>query len=178
MRDVEMEQRMLRYEGLVISTTRRWRGYISQELADEDVQQELRMKVFRALQTFNPNHPSGYPEERHVFGAVRNKVKDLIVKKRLNATPLSELGGKMRDKERRADSPEGILEFRFGKLDATTTEALRGLPKDQQEIAVSLGMGYNHSETMTLMKMKHSVYQRHLAELKIHLRNYANGNPR
>jgi DNA-directed RNA polymerase specialized sigma24 family protein len=69
---------MLEYEGLVICTVRRWRPYITIDLADDDIAQELRIKIFRALQNYDPEY--GMKEKNFVFMAMTNRVKDLTMK--------------------------------------------------------------------------------------------------
>lgn len=66
------------YEALIDATVRKFRSQITFELADEDIAQELRMKVLYALRRHDP---ARLEESRHVFGAILNRVKDLISKR-------------------------------------------------------------------------------------------------
>lgn len=127
-------KKMLEYEGLVISTTRYWRHKISEEMSDDDIKQELRIKIYKALLTFDPNR--GYPEHKHVFGAVRNMVKDLIKKKNqlANQTLVSELV------TRDGRTIFGIV------LDEDKTELLQNLSRMDQEISVMIIQGFTLRE--------------------------------
>lgn len=92
--DPAREKRLESYEGLVFATARRYCDYLDYEL--EDVQQLLRLKVWRALCSFDPAKYSGpreTAERRYVFTCVRNGVKDLLKEqarriKRERGTPL------------------------------------------------------------------------------------------
>lgn len=65
------------YEGLVRKTAGMYERFIEEEY--EDVCQILRIKVWRALGTYDPSR-SRMPVERYVFSCVRNQVKDLVKK--------------------------------------------------------------------------------------------------
>jgi RNA polymerase sigma factor (sigma-70 family) len=63
------------FEGLVYATAARYAPYLDDSL--EDIQQELRVKVWRALIAYDPAR-SGLSPENYVFGCVYNRVKDLL----------------------------------------------------------------------------------------------------
>jgi RNA polymerase sigma factor (sigma-70 family) len=63
------------YEGLIFSTAVRYDDYLDDDL--EDIQQILRVKVWRALLAFDPQR-SRLDKKNYVFGCVRNQVKDLL----------------------------------------------------------------------------------------------------
>ena len=61
------------YEGLVLSTSRMYASWVHRD--EEDLAQELRVRVWRALQTYDSSK-SSQTVERYVFGAITNKIKD------------------------------------------------------------------------------------------------------
>lgn len=70
------EARLREYEGLIHSTAARY-APILDEHDFEDVQQVLRLKVWKALEAFDPSR-SSKPEQSWVFSCVTNQVKDLL----------------------------------------------------------------------------------------------------
>lgn len=70
---------MARYEGLIHKTASMYVGIVEEEF--DDVVQILRVKVWRALEAFDPAR-SKLPVDRYVFGCMRNQVMDLLKKKR------------------------------------------------------------------------------------------------
>lgn len=69
----DQRQRLSAFEGLVISTSRMFAGLVDRE--EEDLAQELRVRVWRAIETHDPAK-SKVSLERYVFSVVTNKVKD------------------------------------------------------------------------------------------------------
>lgn len=63
------------YEGLIFSTAARYASILDDDL--EDIQQILRVKVWRSLGKYDPKR-SKMDVERWVFQCVRNQVKDLL----------------------------------------------------------------------------------------------------
>jgi RNA polymerase sigma factor (sigma-70 family) len=63
------------YEGLIFTTAARYSAYLDDEL--EDIQQLLRVKVWKSLGKFDPKR-SKMDVENWVFSCVRNYVKDLL----------------------------------------------------------------------------------------------------
>lgn len=71
--------KLRRYEGLVFSTSRMYEGILRVEM--EDLQQVLRLRVWLALEAFDPGR-SAATEESFVFTCVRNQIKDLMKARR------------------------------------------------------------------------------------------------
>lgn len=69
------------YEGLCFKTASMYVGVLEDEF--DDIRQVLRVKVWRALQSYDPGR-SSLPIQRYVFSCVRNQVKDLVKRKRRN----------------------------------------------------------------------------------------------
>jgi len=164
------DERLERYEGLVHATMRRWRKYITPDLTDEDVKQELRIKVWRALVSFDPER--GYPEERHVFGAVYNRAKDLM-----NKRWRPEMHSGLEENDKRdilrhmgsweSSSSSVMPNLRYKQYDQRRTDALNGLPVKHQQVVVSLTAGFNAKETRAALDMKPAEYQRIMREVRV-----------
>lgn len=67
------------YEGLVRKTASMYEGIVQEEF--EDLCSILRIKAWRALESFDPAR-SKLGVKSHVFGCVRNQVKDLLKRDR------------------------------------------------------------------------------------------------
>jgi hypothetical protein len=67
-------ERVARYEGLVVSTSRKFVNLL--RIEEEDLKQMLREKVFKILGSYDPVR-SKLPEERYVFGCLTNFITDL-----------------------------------------------------------------------------------------------------
>jgi RNA polymerase sigma factor (sigma-70 family) len=61
------------FEGLVHATARMFAAQVRRE--EEDLAQELRVRVWRAIDSYDPAR-SGLSLERYVYGAIANKIKD------------------------------------------------------------------------------------------------------
>lgn len=94
-------QVLAHYEGLIFSTARMLKGHVEEE--QEDVQQILRIKAFRALLSYNPGRMRGVdipcasvpacrcPRCRFVFMCVRDQAKDLAKRRRRGELHIEEL---------------------------------------------------------------------------------------
>lgn len=69
-----------RYEGLIFKTATLYEGKV-EGMDLDDLRQVFRIKVWRALQSYNPER-SSLPEGRFVFGCLVNQGKDLLRRKR------------------------------------------------------------------------------------------------
>lgn len=172
MNDSEMQQKLEEYEGLVIATTRYWRHCITYDLADEDIQQELRMKVWRALLVFDPSR--GYPEKNHVFGAVRNRIKDLIGKKRREKVEVL-----VSTFEPSSDFHESNNFFSgklhkghakdYASIDDEKSDILFGLDEIDQWIGILMAQGYNAPEISREMGITVSAVRTGIARVREHV---------
>lgn len=82
---IGIDRRLSAYEGLIFSTAQRLVGRID-HMDQADIEQELRVKVWRALRAFNPAHRRRGEavdafEKRYVFMCVTDRVKDLTTKR-------------------------------------------------------------------------------------------------
>lgn len=69
------DEEVSRYEGLIFTTAQRYKPYVPDEF--EDLQQMFRIKVWKALQSYDKNR-SRMTQDRYVFSCVVNQGKDLI----------------------------------------------------------------------------------------------------
>lgn len=165
----EMHRKVQEYEGLVIATTRYWRDKISSDYTDEDIEQELRMKVWKALERYDSTR--GYPEKNHVFGYVRNRVKDLMDKKHREFFETSvdfsyceraEFLNSYVDAETR----EKIFDL-SEKKNVEATDLITCLPRDQQAIAVLMVQGYNLKEMSSELGIPSLVLREKIASMRL-----------
>jgi len=163
----EMERKMSEYEGLVISTVRYWRHMITTDMDDEDVAQELRMKVWRALETFDPDR--GYPERNHVFGAVRNRVKDLIGKKRRENFECSLVDDSSGDDDWIAGSQRESAIVLSKYEQRVSTDLIEGLPRMEQRVAILMVQGFNAPEISREININISSVRSHIARVRAHV---------
>ncbi len=179
----DIEKRILEYEGLIVATTRYWREHITTDLSDDDIEQELRIKVWRALESFDPSR--GYPENKHVFGVVRNRVKDLIKRKKIEysetqvwsmdfdgSKPSEDLMRNYGMSEAfRKNSPmlNWMIQHRVVPEKSSTSDLLIGLDKDEQQIAVMIARGYTPLEIHKHMGVTLNYVRTRVARIKKHI---------
>lgn len=68
------------YEGLIFKTALMLHGHVEDDL--EDIQQILRIKVFRALLAFNPTRAVRLSRDNYVFMCLRDQAKDLAKRRK------------------------------------------------------------------------------------------------
>lgn len=98
------------YEGLVRKTASRYVGIVQEDY--EDLCQILRLKCWRALESFDPAKAS-QPVQGYVFSCVRNQVKDLLKRKRRNDLYIEDI------------APKGKIDGEVGLRDSFEARYLR-----------------------------------------------------
>ncbi len=183
----QVEERLHKYEGLVHATAKYWRDSIPLEYDTEDIKQELRLKVWKALCKWDPEHPKALPEEKHVFGAVRNTVTDLqrkgnrlmvdeVLTDRMPGEDTATLGSTL-------GRPTGLGHFQIPLPkngegvtgDQEATEAIALLPHTHQRMAMMIVVGYSKSEVMEKLDLTVTSYREHLNSLTTHLKGVREG---
>ena len=165
------------YEGLIKCTARKFRNSISSDIGYEDICQELRIKAWKALESFDPSY--GSPESMHVFVAVNNRVKDLMRRKSKPERPFSDLPS---DGHRWVNADEAIhssIRAQFTNPEDASisaenpvkTEILRGLTPVQQSIAICIAAGYTTAEIRKSHGISQSNYFIHVREIKAHVKD-------
>lgn len=76
------------YEGLIHKTASLYVAHVEEEF--EDIVSILRIKVWRALVSYDPSR-SSMPTERYVFSCVKNQCKDLVKRKRRDELFIADL---------------------------------------------------------------------------------------
>lgn len=162
-----MDERLKKYEGLVKSTVKYWRQYITTDLGDEDIAQELRIQIWKSLQAFDPEKAKGYSEEKFVFWHVRNKIKDLIAKKHREYfeiyTSEMNLDWKNGDEAETLDR-NSISKLKFERKE--NTDLISNLPRRQQEICVLMLQGYNNTEVAGIIGVTTSTLRVEIGKIK------------
>lgn len=163
----DASQAVRRYEGLIRATARRIEAYV--ELDFDDIEQRLRIKVWRALLSYDPRR-SRLPEDRYVVSCVFNEKKDILNLRRRGDIGIDALMNAARREEegvfgrRSADSFEaqylattaeqvfGCVEDDDLRLPSTLTELeleivlLLYTERYQTEVAVALGLSKGEIE--------------------------------
>jgi RNA polymerase sigma factor (sigma-70 family) len=73
------------FEGLVRTTARMYAPFLDTD--QDDIAQELRVKVWQALNAYRPERVRTQTIEKYVFTCVRNRVKDLLKAQRRRRLP-------------------------------------------------------------------------------------------
>ena len=142
------------YEGLIHKTASLYVGYVEEEY--EDVVSILRIKAWRALQSYDPTR-SSMPPERYVFSCVKNQCKDLVKRRRRDELFLADLADQAPAFEARyvqADASQVFADVEDDDLilPSTLTQREREivgllyLDFSQKEAAAQLGMRRNEME--------------------------------
>lgn len=185
-------EKVMKYEPLIQTTVRYWRDSIPPEYSDEDIAQELRIKVITALRSYDPDHPKAIPEERHVFGALRNRIKDMQKKSwRKHETLTDVMPGEILNRSIPQPWPttrkiigSGLVEAQFSLLpkngngrfideyDALViVDHLSGLQDDEIQVAILVSCGYTASQAASIMGITVWMFRTRLEAVKEHLEN-------
>jgi RNA polymerase sigma factor (sigma-70 family) len=139
MRDERLNTDVRRYEGLVRATANRIAPFV--EMSVEDVEQRLRIKVWRALSTFNPSH--GRAEDQYVLSCVFNEKKDILALRRRGEGSLDALITPEDRKRNRGDAfEEQYLSVAADQVYASVEEDDLCLPstltRDELQVVIRL----------------------------------------
>lgn len=91
---------LAQYEGLIFSTARLYVRYVDE--AVDDIQQILRIKVYKALLSYDaskarPRDDGRDPRDAYVFQCVKNQAKDLLKKKPRNESFIEDIAPESRN---------------------------------------------------------------------------------
>lgn len=145
------------YEGLIRKTASIYAPYVDEDF--EDIVAIFRVKVWRALQAFDPAR-SSMPVERYVFSCVKNRAKDLLRRRKRSEVYIDDARASRVNREEAAvfnaepdflgavshDDVFGAVENERPSLPATLTQreravlALLYLEFSQRESAERLGL--------------------------------------
>lgn len=160
------------YEGLVFKTASMYVGIVEEDL--EDIQQILRVKVWRALCTYDPAR-SALPVERYVFSCVRNQVKDLIKRRRRNERFIEDLATPVG--ENRRDS----FEFRHLRFDADEAYAAAEdgppllpstLSERERELVGLLYLDFRQTEAAEILDMNRGTLERTVKSIRVKMADW------
>lgn len=176
-----MPVRMRAYEGLVHSTTRMFAERARMD--EEDFAQELRLKVWQALERFDPNR-SRLPEKRYVYAIMFNRVKDMIryprsrdllIEDQLPAAEGSDGSSLLRDKfdaKFLATHEDAVAEALYGK--GLVPE---GISDFETEVLLLLYLDYQQVEIAPLLDVPLSRVKAAVRALREHLAPLRAGRP-
>lgn len=150
------------YEGLIFTTASMYAPQVEEEF--EDICQLLRMKVWRALELFDPER-SKMPVERYVFMCVKNRCKDLVTKHRRGEVY-------MEDQRRNAGEDVGSLDWfenrylstdheqTFGDVDEGAPLMPSTLTGREREVIVLLYRHHTQAEVVRILSLRRSEMER------------------
>lgn len=151
-----LDERLAKYEGLVHRTTFMFAGRANMD--EEDFAQELRLKVWWALERWDPAR-SRLPEKRYVYSIMFNRVKDLIRYPRQHFFLFDDLAPDGRDASPDRPPARDRFDMKFLSTSASLVEeALDGqglLPESlssrEKTVLVLLYLEYQQAEIAPLM---------------------------
>lgn len=176
--------KLAEYENFVWSTVRYWRSRITMELEDDDIAQELRLKIYKALLRFDPEKSKD--EQMHVFVAVASRIKDLIRYTNVRSGRVRVDSGEegFHTVLVMASAAEGGMHRRSRPVDwrnggyfggehqhvSHKQEFLNGLDRKQSQVCIMILQGYSLAEVRRNMGMTQHTFEQYLSGLRVVLR--------
>lgn len=99
------------YEGLIFKTAQMYAPFVDEDI--EDIQQILRIKVYKALLAYDPRAPRALERDRYVFSCMKNQAKDLLKRRKRQESFIEDLAPAADDGRRMSRSK---FEERTGQL--------------------------------------------------------------
>jgi RNA polymerase sigma factor (sigma-70 family) len=143
------------YEGLVHKTASLYVAYVEEEF--EDIVSILRIKVWRALQSYDPSR-SSMPPERYVFSCVKNQCKDLVKRKRRDELFLADLVEEGADFEVRYLQADASQVFSAIEEDDLTLPST--LSQREREIVGLLYLDFSQTEAAARLGLRRNEMER------------------
>lgn len=166
------------YEGLIFTTAGMYAPQVEEEF--DDICQLLRMKVWRALELYDPSR-SRMPVERYVFMCVKNRCKDLVTKHRRGDVYIED--------QRRGDQ-QGV--FEGGTLDSFESQYLAAeheqvfgdvdegaplipstLTSRERQVIVLLYRDHSQAEVVRIMGLRRSEMERIMRTIRAKMADWA-----
>lgn len=138
------------YEGLCRKTASMYVGYVEDDY--DDIVQTLRVKAWRALQSYDPSR-SKLPVERYVFSCMRNQVKDILKRKRRNDTYIEDFADAARDRfeDEYLSTPHDVT---FHLVEDEPPLIPSTLTAVEREVVLLLYAGYSRREMALKLSIK------------------------
>lgn len=163
-------QELAYYEGLVFKTAAMYSPLVEEDF--EDVQQLLRVKVWKALAAYDPAR-SKLPIERYVFSCVRNQVKDILKRKRRNELYIDDFG--------QLDNSRDYFEAKF--LAETHDECYSDIEEEpplvpstltsvERRVVCLLYAGYSTREIATQLEVRGAVVAVHVQSIRLKMSDW------
>jgi len=126
----------------------------------EDVQQVLRMKVWQALESYDPKR-ARQPEQGYVYQCVVNGRKDLVKRRRRGELMIEDLRGTMRDGHNQfeGDRFDSLYlstdhEQTYGEIEDEELLIPSTLTEIERDLVALLVAGLKHSEAGRLLELE------------------------
>lgn len=151
------------YEGLVRKTAGMIAPLVQEEY--EDIAAILRIKVWRALEAYDPSR-ARQPVERYVFMCVTNQKKDLLKRKRRHEVPLEDTYEVWVD-------PDVV----FGEVEDVTPVIPSTLSGLERELIARLYVGYTERQAAQLLGLTRSQVERALDGVRVKMADWRPSAP-
>lgn len=135
------------YEGLITTTASRLLG-AGVEMEFDDIAQMLRIKVWRALDSFDPSR-SRMPRQNYVFMCLRDQAKDLGKRKRYGTRSLDGLLGEGEQLRDRFEAQHGLSvshDEAFSVVEDDSCAVPNTLTAVERDVVLWLYRDYRQSE--------------------------------
>lgn len=146
------------YEGLVRKTAGMIAPLVQEEY--EDIVAILRIKVWRALEAYDPSR-ARQPVERYVFMCLTNQKKDLLKRKRRMEVPLDD------GYEVRVD-PDVV----YGDVEDVTPVIPSTLGPLERELVAWLYLGYTERQAAQLLGLTRPAVERALEMVRVKMADW------
>lgn len=150
------------YERLIFKTASMYVSYVEEDF--DDIQQVLRIKVWRALEAYDARR-SKMPVDRFVFSCVKNQCKDLVKKKRRNLVYLEDVGHEGRDGEVVRDAFEARYltsdaHKHFGRVEDAAPLIPSTLTAVEREVLALLYLDFTQKEAQVMLGVSRNDMER------------------
>jgi len=174
------------YEGLCRKTAALYVNYVEEEY--EDIVQILRVKVWRALETFDStkwkkeapgNGPS--PVERYVFMCIKNQCKDLVKRKQRGEVYIEDQGALGHDGHLAGRHLTDAFELRylaadhdqvFGDIEDGVPLIPSTLTDREREIVCLLWSDYRQTEIAAQLGLRRSEVERGVRSIRLKMADW------
>jgi RNA polymerase sigma factor (sigma-70 family) len=164
------------YEGLCRKTASMYVPFVEEEY--EDIVQILRVKVWRALETFDPAR-SKMPVERYVFMCVKNQCKDLVKKRKRGEKYIEDIAPTTGELPLRDSFDERYLsathEEIYGLVDEGDPLVPSTLTPTEKQVVCLLYRSYRQTEAARLLGLTRSEMERCIAAIRMKMADWHPG---
>lgn len=173
------------YEGLVFKTTSMYVEIVEDDF--DDVQQFLRIKVWRALESFDPAL-ARQTVDGYVFQCMRNGVKDLLKKKRRDLSYIEDHADHYQHEPHGSNAPRPLDRFEHSYLSADHEQTFGAVDEQgalvmpstltptERSIVALLYAGYTQKEAAVHLGLRRAEMERSVKSIRQKLADWRPSN--